>query len=265
MTDHITLEVQEAIAFITLNRPEARNALSLEMRDGLARFAAQLECDDQVRCVVIRGAGGHFMAGGDIKRFKTLQAVSDAERRQAILEGLHALHFAIYRLRRMAKPVLCSVQGAAAGAGVSLMAACDMAIAADDAFFTLAYAHIGLSPDGSSTYFLPRMLGLKKALELALLAERLDAREALEIRLINRVVATGELEAETLKLAQRLAAGPTYAYGRAKALMQASLENNMERQLELEGQSIADCMNTEDHREGVNAFLEKRPPVFKGR
>ena len=265
MTDHITLEIQDSIAFITLNRPEARNALSVEMRDGLADFAAQVEFDDAVRCVVLRGAGGHFMAGGDIKRFKDMQQLSDGERSRDLLKGLHILHFAIYRLRRMNKPVLCSVQGAAAGAGVSLVAACDLAIAADDAYFVLAYANIGISPDASSTYFLPRLLGLRKALELALLAERFDAAEAREMGLVNKVVPAAELEAETLKLAQRLAAGPTFAYGRAKALMQASLENTMERQLELEGAALIECMGSEDFVEGVNAFLEKRKPVFQGR
>ena len=264
MTDHITLDITDGIAFITLNRPEARNALSLEMREGLGQFAAQVEFDDAVRCVVLRGAGGHFMAGGDIKRFKDMQSSPPAQRNAEVLNGLHSLHFAIYRLRSMKKPVLASVQGAAAGAGVSLLAACDLAIAGDDAYFTLAYAHIGLSPDGSSTYFLPRMLGLRKAMELALLAERFDAAEAREMGLVNRVVPAAELEVETLKLANRLANGPTFAFGRAKALMQASLENTLERQLELEGRSLAECMGTADHAEGVDAFLEKRAPVFQG-
>jgi len=262
----LLLEVEEGgLAWITFNRPEARNALSLAMRDGLAEYTAQVEFDDSVRCVVLRGAGGHFMAGGDIKRFKDFQQVSASERSREILKGLHTLHFAIYRLRRMNKPVLCSVQGAAAGAGVSVVAACDLTIAADDAYFVLSYANIGISPDASSTYFLPRLLGLRKALELALLAERVDAAEAKELGLVNKVVPAADLEAETLKLAQKLAAGPTFAYGRAKALMQASLENTMERQLELEGTAIIECMGTEDHVEGVNAFLEKRKPVFQGR
>lgn len=265
MSDHISLEIQDGIAFITLNRPEARNALSLEMRTGLAEFAAQVQFDDAVRCVVLRGAGGHFMAGGDIKAMKSRQNLSDAERSAEVLKGLHLLHYAIYRLRRMPKPVIASIQGAAAGAGVSLVAACDLAIAADNAFFTLAYANIGLCPDASSTYFLPRFLGMRKALELALLAERFDAETARELTLINKVVPAAELEAETLKLARKMASGPTVAYGRAKALMQASLENTMESQLELEGEAIAACMTTEDHREGITAFLEKRSPVFSGR
>lgn len=265
MSDHITLDIQGPIATITFNRPEARNALSQEARTGLGDFTAQVELDPKVRCVILRGAGGNFMAGGDIKGFKARQQLSPEQRKAEILKGIHGLHFAIYRLRRMPKPVLACVEGAAAGAGVSLVAACDLAIASADAFFILAYANIGLSPDGSSTYFLPRIMGMKKAMELTLLPERFDAETAKEYGLINRVVPSGELEAETAKLAERLAAGPTVAYGRAKALLESSLNTTLETQLELEGLAIADCMVTEDHEEGVNAFLDKRTPVFKGR
>lgn len=265
MSDHITLDVQEHVATITLNRPDARNALSLEMRTGLADFAARLEFDADVRCVVLRGAGGHFMAGGDIKAFKRRQDLSPADRKREVLQGLDLLHQALMRLRRMPKPVLASVQGAAAGAGVSLMAACDLAIAADDAFFYFGYANLGLSPDGSGTYFLPRLLGLRRTLEMALLPERMDAATALSWGLVNRVVPAAALAAETRSIAARLAAGPTYAFGRAKALLEGSFDHALETQLELEARAIADCMTTADHEEGVNAFLDKRKPAFAGR
>ncbi len=264
MSDHITLDIQDGIATITLNRPEARNALSLEMRMGLMEYTAQVQFDQRVRCVVLRGAGGHFMAGGDVKTFKERAALSPEQRKIEILKGIHLLHFSVYRMRQMGKPLIASVRGAAAGAGVSLVAACDMAIAADSAFFTLAYAKIGVSPDASSTYFLPRLMGMKKAFELMYLAERLDANKALDFGLINRVVPEAELDAETQALARRLADGPTYAYGRGKALLASSFNETLESQLELEGHAIADCMNTEDHLEGITAFLEKRSPVFKG-
>jgi 2-(1,2-epoxy-1,2-dihydrophenyl)acetyl-CoA isomerase len=264
MSDHISLDIQDHIATITLNRPEARNALSPEMRAGLAEFTAQVQFDSSVRCVVLRGAGGHFMAGGDVKAFRQRQKLPTAERKREVLKGLHLLHYAIYRIRRMAKPVLASVQGGAAGAGVSLMAACDLAIAADDAFVILAYANIGLCPDGSSTYFLPRLLGLRRTMEMTLLPERMDAHTAREWGLINRVVPAAELDAETRKLAERLANGPTYAFGRAKALLESSFTTTLETQLELEGAAIGDCMGTADHDEGVNAFLEKRTPRFVG-
>lgn len=265
MSDDILLDIQGSIATITFNRPESRNALSAELREGLGEFTAQVELDPAIRCVVLRGAGGNFMAGGDIKGFKTRQQLSPQQRKAEILKGIHGLHFAIYRLRRMPKPVLACVEGAAAGAGVSLVTACDLAIASADSFFFLAYANIGLSPDGSSTYFLPRMMGMKRAMELTLLPERIDAETAKEYGLINWVVPAAELEAETAKLAERLANGPTVAYGRAKALLNSSLNTSLETQLELEGLAIADCMVTEDHEEGINAFLEKRSPVFKGR
>jgi 2-(1,2-epoxy-1,2-dihydrophenyl)acetyl-CoA isomerase len=264
MSDHISLDIQDHIATITLNRPEARNALSLEMRTGLADFMGQVEFDPDVRCVVLRGAGGHFMAGGDVKSFQARQKLPHADRKREVLRGLHLLHYAIYRIRRMAKPVLASVQGAAAGAGVSLMAACDLAVAADDAFVILAYANIGLCPDGSSTFFLPRLLGLRRTLEMTLLPERMDAATAREWGLFNRVVPAAELEAETRALATRLANGPTHAFGRAKALLNASFDNPLEAQLELESAAIADCMTTDDHTEGVNAFVEKRTPRFVG-
>ena len=265
MSEHITLDIQDSIATITLNRPEARNALSQEMREGLVEFTAQAGLDPKVRCVVLRGAGGHFMAGGDVKGMKARQELTPEQRKAEILKGLQGLHFTISRLRHMPKPVLASIQGAAAGAGVSLVAACDLAIAAEDSFFILAYANIGLSPDGSSTYFLPRIMGMKRAAELILLPERFDANAAKEYGLINRVVPTDQLEAETAKLAGRLANGPTVAYGHAKALLESSLNTSLETQLELEGHAIAECMTTEDHVEGVNAFLEKRKPAFKGR
>lgn len=264
-SSHVTLDIHQHIATVTLNRPEARNALSLEMRTGLAESMARIEFDPDVRCVVLRGAGGHFMAGGDVKQFQRRQDLPVAERKQQVLEGLHLFHYAIYRMRTMPKPVLASVQGASAGAGVSLMAACDLAIAADDAFFVLSYANIGVSPDGSSTFFLPRLLGLRRTMEMVLLPERMDAATAREWGLINRVAPAAELEAETMRLAERLAAGPTYAFGRAKALLNASFDNSLESQLELEGHAIADCMGTEDHAAGVNAFVEKRTPEFSGR
>ncbi len=265
MSSHITLDVSDGIGTITFNRPEARNALSDDMRQGLSEFTHRMEFDSDVRCVVLRGAGGHFMAGGDIKTFKARERMEPIERKATIVRSIHDLHFAIYRLRRMPKPIVCAVQGAAAGAGLSLVAACDMAVAAESAFFTLAYARIGVSPDGSSTYFLPRTLGMKRAFEMMYLADRFDARKALEWGLINSVVPDAELDDAVSELAHRLANGPTYAYARGKALLNSSLHETLESQLELEGYAIGDCMMTADHIEGVTAFVEKREPVFQGK
>ncbi len=265
MSEHITLKVEEGIGTITFNRPEARNAFSPEMQKGLSEFTHQMEFDSTVRCVVLRGAGGHFMAGGDVKLFKEREGMEPIERKAAIVKSIHNLHYAIYRFRKMAKPIICAVQGAAAGAGLSLVAACDMAIAAESAFFTLAYARIGVTPDGSSTYFLPRTLGMKQAFEMMYLSDRFDAKKALELGLVNSVVPDAELDEAVGELARRLAAGPTFAYGRGKALLNSSFDESLESQLELEGYAVGDCMMTEDHIEGVTALVEKREPVFKGR
>ena len=265
MSPHITMEIEGGVASIVLNRPEARNALSEEMRAGLAEFMEQCEMDDAIRCVVLRGAGSHFMGGGDVKGFKEQKNMAPAKRKAGVVRGLHSLHYTICRMRKMPKPVICAVEGAAAGFGVPLATAGDLTIAAESAFFTLAYARIGLSPDGSSTYFLPRMIGLKRTFEMLYLSDRYTAEEAKEMDLVTRVVPNDEFDHHVSELAAKLANGPTYAFGRGKALLNASFENSMESQLELEAYAITDCMMTEDHTEGITAFLEKRAPIFKGK
>ena len=167
----LLIDSTDGVATLTMNRPEARNALSAEMRAGLDDALHSLESDDGVRCVVLRGAGEHFMAGGDVKSFgEILTDESPASIRDLFLHRVHELHTIMFAMRRLQKPIVASVRGAAAGAGVSLAACCDLIIAAEDAFFTLAYSLIGTSPDGGSTYALPRALGAKKAMEMALLA-----------------------------------------------------------------------------------------------
>ena len=264
MSEHLLMEVRDGIATLTLNRPEVLNALSGEMVEDLKAALLGIERDETVRCGVIRGAGEHFMAGGDLKNFATA-ATLGAEERRALFEGfIHDLHPAIITLRRMRKPVLASVRGAAAGFGLSLAMACDLVIAADDAFFTLAYVNIGTSPDGSGTYFLPRLVGMKKAMEIALLGDRFDAATAKEYGIVNFVVPSGDLDKETVALATRLANGPTHAMGNTKLLLNASLEHSLESQLQAEAVSFADCSATDDWAEGVTAFAQKRTPVFKG-
>lgn len=256
---------QDGITTLTMNRPEARNALSMEMRAQLAEVLHDIEQDDSVRCVVLRGAGDHFMAGGDVKGMGESIKKSPREIRKEFILRIHDLHPIMYAMRRMPKPVIASCRGAAAGAGVSMALACDLVIAAEDAFFTLAYCHIGTSPDGSSSFHLPRAVGIKKALEIALLGDRFDAHAARDMGMINFVVPTEDLEEETLTLARRLASGPTHVYGNTKALLYRSLENEFESQLQLEAEYFADCASREDFREGVSAFIEKRSPKFTGR
>lgn len=265
MSDHqVLLEQKNQIATITLNRPAALNALTVKMLDGLIAASAHCENDRGIRCVVIRGAGGHFMAGGDIKEFhKNLKETRETyvqSREQQVIKANQL----IYNLRRMPKPVVASIAGAAAGYGLSLALACDFAIAGDDAVFTTAYQHIGLSPDGGATYFLPRIVGERKAMEMALLGEQLSAPKALDLGLVNKVVKPADLEAETQKLARDLARGPTVAIGLTKRLIRTSFDNSWDEHLHREAESFAIAAATGDHVEGVAAFVGKRKPAFTG-
>ncbi|MSO74794.1 MAG: enoyl-CoA hydratase [Alphaproteobacteria bacterium] len=265
MSEIVGVEIENAVATITLNRPEALNALNIELAKALADAVLGVEVDEGVRCVVIRGAGGHFMAGGDLKFFKATLNEPAGERRRFFRAMVETVHPTMIALRRMNKPVIASVEGAAAGFGMSLMLACDLAIAAENAYFSLAYVNIGTSPDGSGTFFLPRAVGLRRAMEIALLGERFDAKRALELALINRVVSTEALGAETEKLARRLANGPTLAIAATKQLLNRSLEVPLEAQLEAEAASFSACAASEDFVEGINAFIEKRKPAYRGR
>ena len=253
------------IATITLNRPAALNSLDLTMTMELAAVTSLIENDEGVRCVVLRGAGDHFMAGGDIKTFH--QGLDDApENRKLMFERMIAeIHGAITRLRRMPRPVIASVKGAVAGFGVSLMSACDLVIAADNSYFTLAYSLIGTSPDGGSTFALPRVVGTKTAMEIALLGDRFDAARALSLGMVNRVVPLSQLEEETATLADRLAQGPTAVYGRTKRLINESLDHSLQEQLQAEQDAFSASALSPDFAEGVRAFVEKRKANFSGR
>jgi len=265
MTEPVVLtSTAGGVRAITMNRPKALNALDRELTLALREAVFAAEQDKTVRCVVIKG-GEHFMAGGDLKWFHENLAKYSGPEVKVTFEGfIQEVHAMIISLRRMPKPVVASVSGAAAGFGLSLVMACDLALAADTAYFTLAYSLIGVSPDGGSTFALPRLVGAKKAAEIALLADRFDAATAERLGLVNRVVPAAELEAETQKLAARLAAGPTAVYGRTKALLQRSLDHSLETQLQREAESFAQCATEPDFAEGIRAFVEKRKPTFKG-
>jgi 2-(1,2-epoxy-1,2-dihydrophenyl)acetyl-CoA isomerase len=260
----VVVERHEGVFQITLNRPEILNAVNREVIAELAAAVAEAAEDRTTRVVLLRGAGTHFCAGGDITMFAELIRLAPAERQQALYRIVDDLHPLLVRMRHMPKPVLAAVQGAAAGFGLSLVLAADLALAAEDAVFTSGYIHLGTSPDGGMTAMLARIVGLKRAAELMLLGDRFDAGRALELGLVNRVVPADALASEAAGLAARLAAGPTYAYGRTKALLQATLGDAFEAQLRRETESFAACAATADFAEGVRAFLEKRRPVFAG-
>lgn len=261
----IVTEKDKGVATITLNRPQRLNALDRDMATALHASFIEVATDAEMRCVVVRGAGDGFMAGGDVHFFKQSLHRLAAGDRQPLTEIFDEVHGAIRTMHGLSKPIIASVHGAVAGFGISLMAACDLAIAAEDTVLTMAYCDIGVPPDGGSTFALPRMIGLKRSMELALLGDRFDANQALSLGLINWVVPSGELGARTEQLALRLAAGPTKAYAKTRMLLNTSLDADLNQQLDREQAAFLECATSDDFGEGVNAFLDKRRPQFRGR
>ncbi len=255
----VLLESAESVATIRFNRPRQMNAIDANLAEHFLAAARKVSDDPAVRVVVLTGAGKHFMAGGDLTVFHASATPATA---RALIEPLHE---ALLILSRLPVPVVACLQGAVAGAGLSVALSADLAIAADNCRFTTAYARIGASMDGSSTWFLPRIVGLRKALELSLLAEPFDAAEALRLGLVNRVVPEAEFAGASEAMIARLAAGPTHAYGRIKRLLRDSSERDLPSQLDDELEAFCQGTETVDFAEGIAAFLEKRAPRFTGR
>lgn len=257
----LTFDVAGPVATITLNRPDAANSLNLQMGNDLLAVANRCTSDPSIRAVILTAEGRMFCGGGDVGGFA--KADNPGELLRGITTGLHA---AIARFQRMDAPLVIAVNGVAAGAGMSIAASGDFVLAAESAKFTMAYTGIGLSPDGSSTWFLPRLVGPMKAKMLMIRNPLLTAADALDLGLISEVVADDQLMATANELATELAAGPTCAYGEVKRLVAASLNSSLDAQMERETRSIAELANnTEDARAGIAAFVAKEKPVFNGR
>jgi len=252
----VEIDVRDRVARITLNRPEAGNALNLELATALRKAAEGLRGSD-LGAVILSGAGRAFCVGGDLNYMREAGEVGDA-----VLRLATQFHGALEAFAALDAPVIAAVRGAAAGGGMSLAIACDLVLAAESARFTMAYTAIGFSPDGGSTWTLPRLVGRRRAAELMLLNERLDAAAARELGLVTRVVADDALDAEADALARRLAAGPAHAQGAAKRLLRESATRGFAEQMAEEARTIAAMAAAPDGREGVAAFLEKRAPDF---
>jgi 2-(1,2-epoxy-1,2-dihydrophenyl)acetyl-CoA isomerase len=257
----LLFDVQDHVARVTLNRPDSGNAMNAAMMRDLSDVAIRCDEDPEIRAVLLTGAGKMFCAGGDLQSF-----AGEGDALPAYLKEItHNLHSAVSRLCRMDAPVVSAVNGVAAGAGFSLACAGDLVIAAESARFTVAYAGVGLSPDGSCSFFLPRLVGLRRSQELMLTRKVLGAAEALDWNLVTRVVPDDDLQSESAKLAAQLAAGPTRAFGGVKRLLIQSSGDHLESQMEHEARCIADAARGADAKEGIAAFLEKRAARFAGK
>lgn len=257
----ITFEIEDGVALIRLNRPEEGNAITLEMAREVLEAAGRCDEYSEVRAVVLTGNGKMFCAGGDLKAF-----AAQGDRVSLYLkETTQALHAAISRFNWMDSPVIGAINGTAAGGGFSLALTTDIGIAAESAKFTMAYTKVGLAPDGSSSYFLARMVGLRRAKEMALLNIVLTAQQAMEWGIVNQVVADDQVLPQAMKIAHRLAQGPTLALGKTKRLILSGATESLESQMERESRAIAAMAGTTDGREGVAAFIEKRVPNFMGK
>jgi len=249
---------QDQVATITLNRPDAANGMNLQLTTELAQVAHYCSEDQSLKAVVLTGSGRFFCAGGDINEMRT----SEDGPGNGVKRIADALHEAIIVFSKMDPPLICAINGTAAGAGFSIAVAGDIVLAAESAKFTMAYSNVGLSPDGSSTYYLPRLIGLRKTQELMFTNKLLSAQEAYQWGLLTKVVSDDDLQEEAQKIAQSFVKGAKGSNAAIKKLLAKTYSNNLQTQLELESAAIAENADSADGKEGVAAFLEKRKPVF---
>lgn len=259
----VMTSIDNGIYTIVMNRPKQLNALNQDLLDGLMLAVDEAQNDSSVRCVVLKGEGAHFMAGGDIVYFHELRNLGDVEKSEIFSALISSVHVFVEKLAALPVPVIASVRGAAAGFGISLVAGSDLVVASDTSFYTSAYNLLGTSPDGGSTYYLPRSVGMKKAMEITLLTERYSAEQALGMGLVNMVVKDDELEAATAKVARTIAGSARTAVANAKRLIRQSDHNDLNAQLRFELDCFLECALGNDFAEGVQAFVDKRKPQFQ--
>lgn len=258
MPARIEIERRDGVMVVVNDFPETRNALNPDFYEGFAKVIAEAEQDATVGAVVLTGGGDFFCAGGDLNRLKTFATTPETERRASI----HRLHAMIRAMAACPKPIIAAVEGGAAGAGVSLAAACDLIVMADDAYFSVAYVKVGLSPDGGATALLAQALPRQLMTEMCLTGDRLPAARLYAAGLVNRMVTAGKARDEAAAWAAQLAAGPARSMARVKALCRAAQENDLDAQLDAEEDLMIASQTDPESIEGISAFLEKRPPDF---
>ena len=266
-TDHLIFEKENGVAVLTMNRPEARNAMSGEMNEAMRNVLSEVELDPAIRCVVLTGAGKGFCAGGDVKGMASSgdgtvgdNTIDAAIHRQRVHQRATA-----GKLFKMPKPTIAALPGAAAGAGLSYALACDLRVMASSAIMTTAFAKVGFSGDYGGSYFMTQLIGSAKARELYFLSDRVTADEALNLGLTNWVCEPDDLMDKTMEIANRLANGPSVAYRYMKENLNRAMNGEVDDCLDLEATHHIHCGQTEDHRNATKAFVEKKEPVFKGK
>lgn len=253
----ILFSIQDSIGKIVLNRPDVLNSFNMPMAKEMQAALDQCAADKSVRCVLITGEGRAFSAGQDL----SAAIAPGVEIKQIVREQYNPI---ILKIRQLEKPVVCAINGVAAGAGANIAFACDVVLASSSASFIQAFSKIGLIPDSAGTFFLPRLVGLQRATALIMLGDKITAQQAMEYGLVYKVLSDENLMPEAEKIATQLANMPTMGLGYTKRLLNMSLSNNLEQQLQMEEEMQDAAAKTYDYREGVKAFLEKRKPVFKG-
>ena len=264
-TEHLIAKIENNVGYLIMNRPEARNAMSSEMNGALQEKIAEFELDEEVRCIVLTGAGNAFCAGGDVKGMNAKNEGDDEK--DTIDKAIHRQRDnqrgTSGKLYKMPKPTIASLPGAAAGAGLSYALSCDLRIMSSAAFMTTAFAKVGFSGDYGGTYFMSQLIGSAKARELYFLSDRVSAEEALNLGLTNWVVEADNLEAKTKEIAEQLASGPSVAFRYMKENLNRAMNGDVDSCLDLEATHHVHCGQTMDHKNAVKAFVEKRQPVWE--